>query len=56
MVQCSRHVIPPAIKADLTDQQAHDLGVGLHVQRNQVLTGRRLGTILTTISEKVDPH
>jgi len=27
MVQCSRHVIPPAIEVDLTNQQAHGLGV-----------------------------
>jgi hypothetical protein len=56
MVQCSQHVIPPAITADLTDQQAHDLGVGLNVQRQEVLTHQRLGTILTNQARTVDPH
>jgi hypothetical protein len=56
MVQCSRHVIPPAITADLTDQQAHDLGLGLHVQRSEVLTTWRLGTILHINQRTVDPH
>jgi hypothetical protein len=57
MVQCSRHVIPPAVEADLTDQQAHDLGLGLEVLRAVVLTHRRLGTILTPSSDEVvDPH
>ena len=46
MVQCSRHVIPPAIKVDLTDQPAHDLALELEVLRQTVLTGWRLGTIL----------
>lgn len=48
MVQCSRHVIPPAITANLTNQPAHDLGVGLNAQRQRVLTDQRLGTILLT--------
>jgi len=57
MVQCSnRHVIPPAIKVDLTDRPAHDLGVGLDVQASAVLTGQRLGTILTPKSRTVEPH
>jgi hypothetical protein len=56
MVQCSTHVIPPAITADLTDQQAHDLGVGLNVRRTAVLTHQRLGTILTNNQRTVDPH
>ena len=56
MVQRSRRVIPPAIKVDLTDRQAHDLGVGLHVPRLTVLTRRRLGTILTLHDEAVDSH
>jgi hypothetical protein len=46
MVQCSKHVIPPAITANLTDRPAHDLGLGLNAQRHRVLTGQRLGTIL----------
>ena len=29
MVQCSKHVIPPAITANLTYQPAHDLDIGL---------------------------
>jgi hypothetical protein len=56
MDQCSRHVIPPAITADLTDQQAHDLALGLHAQRHKVLTHWRLGTILTNSARTVDPH
>jgi hypothetical protein len=56
MVQCSRHVIPPAIKGLLTDRPAHDLEVGLDALRQSVLTGRRLGTILTSNSEMVDPQ
>jgi hypothetical protein len=56
MVQCSRHAIPPAIDGLLTDQPAHDLGLGLNVQARRVLTGQRLGTILTPKSEMVDPH
>lgn len=56
MVQCSRHVIPPAITADLTDQQAHDLGVGLQVRRKAVLTCWQLGTILPINRRTVDPH
>lgn len=56
MVQCSKHVIPPAIKGLLTDQPAHDLELGLNVQARQVLTGQRLGTILTLKSGMVDPH
>jgi len=47
MVQCSQHVIPPAVQVDLTDQQVHDLGLGLNARRNSVLTHQRLGTILT---------
>ena len=57
MVQCSRHVIPPAIQVNLTDQQAHDLDLGLNAQRHTVLTCRRLGTSLThSTDEVVDPH
>jgi hypothetical protein len=58
MDQCSRHVIPPAITANLTDRRAHDLDLGVNVLRATVLTGQRLGTILTTrhASEVVDPH
>src|ERR1019366_413619 len=29
MDQCSRHDIPPAVRGDLTDQQGHDLALGL---------------------------
>jgi hypothetical protein len=47
MVQCSQHVIPPAITIDLTDRPAHDLVIGLNARARGVLTGRRLGTILT---------
>jgi hypothetical protein len=57
MVQCSKHVIPPAITANLTDRPAHDLGVKLNAQRRKVLTDRRLGTILTDHSARMlDPH
>jgi hypothetical protein len=57
MVQCSRHVIPPAIQADLTDQQAHDLGLELNALSLVVLTCQRLGTSLThSPGEVVDPH
>jgi len=56
MVQCSKHVIPPAIEADLTDQAAHDLGLGLTVLPLIVLTDRRLRTILTLSGKMVDPH
>jgi hypothetical protein len=33
MVQCSRHVIPPAIQVHLTDRQAHDLALELKALR-----------------------
>jgi hypothetical protein len=57
MVQCSQHVIPPAITANLTDRPAHDLDVELNALRTAVLTGRRLGTILTDHSNQaVDSH
>jgi hypothetical protein len=57
MVQCSRHVIPPAIPVGLTDRQAHDLELELEALRTPVLTCRRLGTILThPLSKVVDPH
>jgi hypothetical protein len=57
MDQCSQHVIPPAITADLTDWPAHDLDLELNAQRREVLTGQRLGTILHGVkSEMVDPH
>lgn len=42
MVQCSKHVIPLAIQANLTDQPAHDLDVGLNTLAQEVLTDRRL--------------
>jgi len=29
MVQCSEHVIPPVVRVDLTDRQAHDLDLGV---------------------------
>jgi hypothetical protein len=51
MVQCSKHVIPPAITANLTNQPAHDLVIGLNTQRRKVLTGWRLGTSLLDIVE-----
>jgi hypothetical protein len=57
MVQCSRHAIPPAIQVNLTDRQAHDLGVGLNTLREPVLPRRPLGTSLTrSAAEVVDPH
>jgi hypothetical protein len=58
MVQCSQHVIPPAIEVNLTDRQAHDLAVGLqHARLSTVLTCQRLGTSLTDpAAEVVDPH
>jgi hypothetical protein len=44
-------------KVDLTNQQAHDLGVELEVQLQVVLTRWWLGTILTRCAnEVVDPH
>ena len=47
----------PGIKADLSDRPAHDLGLGLSVLRHVVLTGQRLGTILTrSTAEVIDPH
>jgi hypothetical protein len=57
MVQYSRHVIPPAIQVNLTDQQAHDLGLELNAPSLPVLTCRRLGTSLAhQQSEMVDPR
>ena len=57
MVQCSQHVIPPAITANLTDQPAHDLDLELNAQRRKVLTGQRLGTILHRHRNRmVDTH
>jgi hypothetical protein len=57
MVQCSQHVIPPAITVNLTDRRAHGLEVDLHDLIPIVLTRQRLGTILThTTSRMVDPH
>jgi len=57
MVQCSRHAIPPAIAADLTDRQAHDLGLELDALFPTVLTCRRLGTsLIHRAGEVVDSH
>jgi hypothetical protein len=57
MVQCSQHVIPPAIQVDLTNRQAHHLALGLNAQLLRVLTCRRLGTSLTdSAAEVVDAH
>lgn len=57
MVKCSRHVIPPAIQANLTNQPGHDLDVGLNAPAMSVLTGQRLRTSLAHSStEVVDPH
>jgi len=57
MVQCSRHVIPPAIQVNLTNRQAHHLALGLNAPLSGVLTCRRLGTSLTdSVAEVVDPH
>ena len=56
MVQCSKHSIPPAIKGLPTNQPAHDLEIELNAQGQRVLTGQRLGTILTPTSEMVEPH
>ena len=56
MVQCSRHVIPPAVPADLTDQQAHDLEVGLDALARRVLTCWRLGDSLAQPGNAVDTH
>lgn len=56
MVQCSKHVIPPAITIDLTHRPAHDLDLGLNVQPHTVLTGQRLATILDPKVRKVEPH
>jgi hypothetical protein len=43
MDQCSRHDIPPAVRGDLTNQQGHDLNVGLKALGPSVLTCQRLG-------------
>jgi hypothetical protein len=44
MDQCSKHDIPPAIQGNLTDQEGHDLAVGLNnTQATSVLTSWRLG-------------
>jgi hypothetical protein len=44
-------------EVDLTDRQAHDLGVGLEALRLTVLTHRRLGhSLLDPILHAVDPH
>jgi hypothetical protein len=57
MVQCSQHVIPPAIQVNLTNRQAHDLDLELNALLRRVLTCRRLGTSLTDSAvEVVDPH
>jgi len=57
MVQCSRHVIPPVVQVDLTDQQAHDLGVELKALPETVLTCWWLGHSLSDrFREAVDPH
>ena len=57
MVQCSRHVIPPAITVDLTNQPAHDLDLELNAQLGIVLTGQWLGTILPAPANRmIDPH
>ena len=42
MVQCSGHVIPPAITVDPTHQLAHDLALELDAQCFTVLTSQRL--------------
>jgi len=42
MDKCSRHDIPPAVEGNLTDQQGHDLDVGLEVLALSVLTCWRL--------------
>ncbi len=55
MVKCSKHVIPPAIQVNLTDQPAHDLGVGLTVQPRRVLSDRRLRTSLPN-KKPINPH
>jgi hypothetical protein len=57
MVQCSQHVIPPAITVILTDRPAHDLDLELNAQARTVLTGQRLGTILPAgDGPMIDPH
>jgi hypothetical protein len=57
MVQCSKHVIPPAITANLTNRPAHDLDLELNAQARTVLTGQRLGTILPAATDQmIDPH
>ena len=54
MVQCSKHVIPPAITANLTNRPAHDLDLGLNTPPKTVLTDQRLGTILPVLNEPND--
>jgi hypothetical protein len=57
MVQCSKHVIPPAITANLANRPAHDLELGLNTQRVPVLTNRRLRTsLLAHASPLINTH
>jgi hypothetical protein len=56
MVQCSQHVIPPAITANLTDRPAHDPELELDVQPHKVLTGRRLGNHPDRSSDRMIDH
>lgn len=56
MVQCSRHVIPPAIQGPLTNQTAHDLALGLKALERRVLTARWLGISLHQSQRLIDPH
>jgi hypothetical protein len=57
MDQCSRHATPPAVSVLLTDQQGHDLTLGLHVRGTTVVTRWRLGdSFAPTESSAVDPH
>jgi hypothetical protein len=56
MVQCSRHVIPPAVAVVLTDRQAHDLELELEARAAGVLICRWLGTSLPHPDRRlVDP-
>ncbi len=57
MDQCSyRHVIPPAITVNPSNQPAHDLELGLKALQGEVLTGQRPGTIITNQATTVETH
>jgi len=54
VVQYSKHVIPPAVTANLTNQLAHDLGVELSAVPPRVLTDWRFGNHLHPSQDEDD--